>query len=181
MPRQYITFVIRRYFGLSFHMLVPTLQSAKCCLTGTKNLQWVAAVDQVQFLPNPSEIVKGKQRKWSYTLFGDFVLLTFRSGWRWHAGLCPVKATKMVSGLEHIMYEETLRELRLFSLKMKRLWRDLTVVYSCLMGERREDVVSLSLKVHSGSTGCSRCRLGHGGVLIDMKVAFASFSPWGWL
>lgn len=68
------------------------------------------------------------------------MVLTFRCGWRWHAGLNPVQATKMVNGLEHIIYEETLRELGLFSLKMKRLWRDLPAVCSCLMGDHREDV-----------------------------------------
>ena len=88
-------------------------------------------------------------------LFGDFVLSSFRSGLRRHAGLSPVKATKMVNGVEHIMCEEMLRELGLFSLNMKRLWRDLTAIYDCLMGERREDVASLSLKVHSDSTGGS--------------------------
>lgn len=74
------------------------------------------------------------------------MLLTFRCGWRWHVELSAVKATKMVGGPEHIVYEEMLRELGLFSLKMKSLLRGLTAVYSCLVGERREDAARLSLK-----------------------------------
>lgn len=56
------------------------------------------------------------------------MLLTFRSRWRGHVGLSAVKATKGASGLEHIMDEEMLRELGLFSLKMKILGRDITTV-----------------------------------------------------
>lgn len=60
------------------------------------------------------------------------------------------------------MDEKMLRELMLFSLKMKRLWKDLTAVNSCLMGECKEDVANLFLNVHSNSRGGSRCRLEHG-------------------
>jgi len=96
---------------------------------------------------------------------------------RWCAGQSPVQAAKTVRGLEHTEHEEMLQELGLFSLKRKRLWRDLTAVYNLLTGEHREDVASLSLKVHSDSTGDSRHRLEQGSVLLDRSVVIASFSP----
>ena len=48
------------------------------------------------------------------------------------------RATRMIKGMEHLFYDERLRELGLFSLKKRRLWGDFTAAVQYLQGAYRK-------------------------------------------
>ena len=62
------------------------------------------------------------------------------------------RATKMIRGLEHLPYEQRLRDLGLFSLEKRRLRGDLINVYKNLQRGRQWDFATLCAVVSGDRT-----------------------------
>jgi len=82
------------------------------------------------------------------------------------------KATKTIRGLEHLFYEERLKELELFSLEKRRLWGDRIAAFQYLNGAYRKDGENLFRRACCNRTSSNGFKVREGRFRLDIRKTF---------
>ena len=82
------------------------------------------------------------------------------------------RAAKKIQGMEHLSYEERLRELGLFSLETRRLWQNLLTAFQYLKGAYKKAGERLFTKACSDKTRGNGFKLKEGRFRLVIRKKF---------